>query len=79
MPYLIPEQPTLTIRETSYLTLMPGTENDVVGWAWKRSWDAELYDGTADLVFDGWKVEHQMFDEDVGIRITMFLGIIKKS
>ena len=71
VPYVIPDQPVLTIGETTYLTLMPGTENGVVGWTWGSSGDDGFYNGTVDMVFDGWEVEHLSSDEGILARITM--------
>ena len=73
------DSPTAPIQEFGGVTVviaMPQTASDVVGWTWESPSLDEGYEGSVDMVFDGWSVGHYPIGGDAAAEITLYFTIV---
>ena len=76
VPLLNLEDAVSTTETETFLTLTPDTGEQVIGWAATETAWNDNYEGTVDLVLDGWVVEHHETEADTSlVTVTMFFAL----
>ena len=71
LPTISPDRAVREINDRTELTLSPITFGGVIGQvAHQPAWN-DSYQGTIDLVLDGWSVEHHRAEDETQVWVTL--------